>query len=78
MFKRIVVSGLTSVVCVLRCVVLCVVVCFLCITRFYVGKSSTGFLQIMTIGGFGIWVLIDLIMIVMGKFTNKEGKFITR
>jgi len=51
---------------------------FLGIHRFYVGKSGTGFLQIITFGGFGIWVLIDLIMIVMGKFTDKEGNFISR
>ena len=42
------------------------------------GKAGTGFLQIITFGGLGIWVLIDLIMIVMGKFTDKEGNFITK
>ena len=70
--------GLTTDTTWLVALLLCLFVGFLGIHRFYVGKSGTGFLQIITFGGFGIWVLIDLIMIVMGKFTNKEGKFITR
>ncbi len=44
--------------------------------RFYVGKIGTGILQIITLGGLGIWVLIDLIMIAIGKFTDKEGLLI--
>mgnify|MGYP000747754787 CR=1 FL=1 len=31
--------------------------------RFYVGKMGTAVLQIVTLGGLGIWVLIDLILI---------------
>lgn len=43
--------------------------------RFMVGKIGTGILIIVTFGGFlGLWVLIDLIMIVMGKFTDSDGK----
>jgi TM2 domain-containing membrane protein YozV len=38
--------------------------CEICgIHRFYVGKIGTGILMILTFGGFGIWVLVDLIMI---------------
>lgn len=44
------------------------------IHRFYNGKIGTGILMILTLGGLGIWVLIDLIMIALGKFTDKEGK----
>ena len=71
-------SGLTTDNPWLVTLLLCLFVGFLGIHRFYVGKSGTGFLQIITLGGLGIWVLIDLIMIVMGKFTNKEGNFISR
>ena len=70
-------SGLTTDNTWLVALLLCFFVGFLGIHRFYVGKAGTGFLQIITFGGLGIWVLIDLIMIVMGKFTDKEGSFIT-
>lgn len=41
--------------------------------RFYVGKIGTGILQLITVGGCGIWTLIDLIMIITGNFKDKEG-----
>ncbi len=44
--------------------------------RFYVGKIGTGILMLITLGGLGIWTLIDLIMIAIGKFTDKEGLLI--
>jgi len=56
---------------------LCLLLGGIGIHRFYVGKIGTGILQIVTLGGLGIWVLIDLIMIVIGKFTDKEGLLIT-
>jgi TM2 domain-containing membrane protein YozV len=48
------------------------------IHRFYVGKIGTGILQIVTLGGLGIWALIDLIMIIVGAFTDKEGNKLTQ
>lgn len=44
--------------------------------RFYAGKIGTAILYIFTFGGVGIWALVDLISIVFGNFTDKEGKFI--
>lgn len=44
--------------------------------RFYVGKVGTGILQLLTLGGLGIWALIDFIMIVVGSFTDKQGNYI--
>ena len=45
--------------------------------RFYVGKIGTGLLQLVTLGGLGIWAIVDFIMIVTGNFTDKEGHKIT-
>ena len=45
--------------------------------RFYVGKIWTGILQLITLGGFGVWALIDFILIVLGAFTDKQGNKIT-
>lgn len=41
--------------------------------RFYLGKVGSGIAMIFTIGGLGIWALIDLIMIVCGEFKDKDG-----
>ncbi|MDR0878050.1 MAG: TM2 domain-containing protein [Treponema sp.] len=48
------------------------------VDRFYVGKIGTGIVKLITFGGFGIWYLIDLIMIICDKFTDKKGNVITR
>jgi len=44
--------------------------------RFYLGKIGTAILMIFTLGGLGIWVLIDLIYAVSGNMKDKEGKVI--
>ncbi len=56
---------------------LCFFLGFLGIHRFYVGKIGTGIVQILTLGGLGIWALIDLIMILAGAFKDKKGNLIT-
>ncbi|MCL2025584.1 MAG: TM2 domain-containing protein [Leptospirales bacterium] len=48
------------------------------VDRFYVGKIGTGILKLITLGGCGIWALIDFIIIVVGKFTDKNGNVIAR
>ena len=46
------------------------------IHRFYVGKIGTGILQLLTLGGCGIWSIIDLIMIITGNFKDANGNVI--
>ena len=60
----------------LICLLLCFFVGYLGIHRFYAGKTGTGIAQLLTCGGCGIWTLIDFIMIVLGKFTDENGKVI--
>ena len=33
------------------------------IDRFYLGKVGTGILKLLTFGGFGVWWLVDVILI---------------
>jgi TM2 domain-containing membrane protein YozV len=44
------------------------------IDRFYLGKVGTGLLKLLTAGGFGIWWLIDIILIATGTMTDKWGR----
>lgn len=47
---------------------------FLPFHRFYVGKIGTGILYWLTAGGFGIWYVVDIVMILLDVFTDKQGR----
>ena len=58
---------------------LCFFFGWLGIHRFYVGKIGTGILTIVTLFGFfGIWPLIDFIVIIIGGFKDKQGQPLTK
>jgi TM2 domain-containing membrane protein YozV len=54
-------------------ILLCFFLGVMGVHRFYVGKIGTGLLMLITFGGFGIWSLVDFIMIVVGSFTDADG-----
>ena len=58
----------------LAAALLCFFVGVLGVHRFYVGKVGTGILQLVTFGGLGIWALIDLILILVGTFRDKQDR----
>ena len=55
-------------------VVTLILAIFLPVHRFYVGKIGTGILYLITFGGLGIWYIVDIVMIILDKFTDKEGR----
>ena len=59
-------------------VVTLILAIFLPLHRFYVGKIGTGILYWLTAGGLGIWYVIDIVMIILDKFTDKEGRKLKR
>jgi TM2 domain-containing membrane protein YozV len=57
---------------------LSVVVGALGIDRFYMGKIGTGILKLITFGGFGIWYIIDIVLIATGSMRDSNGQPMTR
>jgi TM2 domain-containing membrane protein YozV len=43
------------------------------VDRFYMGQIGLGILKLLTFGGLGIWWLIDLVIISLGGFRDKQG-----
>ena len=70
-------SGTDSEKSRLIALLLCLLLGNLGIHRFYVGKTGTGVLWLFTLGLIGIGSLVDLIMIIAGTFTDKDGYYLT-
>lgn len=57
----------------LTAVVLSFIVGTFGIDRFYLGYTTLGILKLITLGGCGIWALIDLILIAIGSVPDANG-----
>lgn len=44
------------------------------IDRFYLGYTGLGVAKLLTLGGCGVWALIDLIMIIMNNVPDAQGR----
>lgn len=44
------------------------------VDRFYLGKIGTGILKLVTLGGLGVWALVDLIMVLAGATRDSTGR----
>lgn len=49
---------------------------FLGVDRFYLGKVGTGLVKLLTVGGFGVWWLIDLVLTLAGEQRDKAGRLL--
>jgi hypothetical protein len=62
----------------LTTLLLCLFVGGLGIHSFYTKKTGIAIAQLFTLGGCGIWALVDLIMIIIGSFKDGQGRPLVR
>jgi len=62
----------------LTTLLLCFFLGFLGVHRFYTGHTGIGVVQLLTLGGCGIWTLIDFIMIIVGNFKDAKGNLLVK
>jgi TM2 domain-containing membrane protein YozV len=62
----------------LTTLLLCIFLGAFGIHRFYTGHTAIGVVQLLTLGGCGIWVLVDLIMIIVGSFKDAKGNLLVK
>lgn len=60
----------------LTTLLLCIFLGYLGIHRFYTNNTAIGVLQLLTLGGCGVWTLIDIILLVTGSYKDGAGKYV--
>ena len=62
----------------LTTLLLCFFLGFIGVHRFYTGHTAIGVVQVLTLGGCGIWTLVDFIIIIVGNFKDAKGNLLVK
>ena len=46
--------------------------------RFYLGQIGLGALKLVTLGGCGLWAMVDVVLIAMNKLPDADGRPLLR
>ncbi len=53
--------------------ILCLLFGWAGVHRFYLNKIGTGLMMMFTVGGGGMWYIIDLFMVAIGALKDKDN-----
>ena len=48
------------------------------VDRFYTGNMMLGIIKLITLGGCGIWTIIDIVTIATGSYKDGQGRPLVR
>jgi TM2 domain-containing membrane protein YozV len=48
------------------------------IDRFYTGSIGLGIFKLLTCGGFGIWYIVDIVLIAVGSYRDGDGNLVAK
>lgn len=57
---------------------LCLLFGWIGLHRFYVKKIGTGLVMMFTMGGFGMWIFVDIVLMLLGMFKDSEDRVLTK